>query len=92
MRLRYALRSIVALLYHALIKRSTEGEKAMYYSSRAAFAAAKIADAQIEVENAHVAYRKGGPVDRVNKANRDLAAAHDELYRINAGIAPGYDR
>jgi hypothetical protein len=64
----------------------------VYYSSRAAFAAAKIADVQIEVENAHLAYRKGGTPDRLNKANRDLAAAHQELYRINSGIAPDYDR
>jgi hypothetical protein len=65
----------------------------MYYSSRGAAQAAKIADAQVECEKAQLAYRRGEPgaVDRMNKCNRALGAAHAEYRRIQGGIAPDYD-
>ena len=56
-------------------------------NSRAQDTAATIVAAQKEVEAATRAYNKGGGVDRVNAANKRLADCHNELYRVNAGLA-----
>ncbi len=58
------------------------------YTSRAEDAAEKIKQAEIAVEQAQMAYRKNGNVDAVNKANRALADAHDDLYTVKGGRVP----
>ncbi len=40
------------------------------------------------VRKAEDAYRKGGGVDQLNKADRALADAHDAYYECTSGIAP----
>ena len=55
-------------------------------NSRAQDAAAVIKQAQIDVENASLKYRRGGSVDELNAANRKLAAAHNRLYEIDGGV------
>jgi hypothetical protein len=59
-----------------------------YFTSRAQDAAAAIKQASIEVEKADAAYRKGGSLDNLNKANRRLAAAHNDLYVADGGTMP----
>jgi hypothetical protein len=56
------------------------------FTSRAQDAAQKIKEAQIAVENADHAYRKGGSLDTLNKANRTLADAHQYLYECDGGV------
>jgi hypothetical protein len=56
------------------------------YTSKAQDAAQKIKEAQIGVENADHAYRRGGSLNALNKANRALADAHDALYEADAGV------
>jgi hypothetical protein len=57
-----------------------------YYTSRAQDAAQKIKEAQIGVENADAAYRKGGSLDALNAANRTLADVHNYLYECDGGV------
>jgi hypothetical protein len=58
----------------------------MAYTSRAQDAAQQIKMAEIAVENADAAYRKGGSLDALNKANRTLADAHAALYTADSGM------
>jgi hypothetical protein len=58
----------------------------MANTSRAQDAAAAIKQAQIEVENADAAYRRGGSLDAVNRANAKLADCHNRLYEIDGGV------
>jgi hypothetical protein len=55
-------------------------------NSRAQDCAEKIKQAQIAVENADTAYRKGGSLDALNKANRTLADANNYLYECDGGV------
>ena len=48
--------------------------------------AAQIKEAKADVVKATQAYRKGGSLDAVNKANRKLADATDDLYCAAAGL------
>jgi len=58
------------------------------YTSRAEDAAEKIKQAEIAVEKADAAYRKGGSLDALNAANRRLADAHDDLSVVTGGTMP----
>jgi hypothetical protein len=60
------------------------------YTSRAQDAAAAIKRVSIEVENADAAYRRGGSLETLNKANAKLAAAHDDLYVADGGTMPDH--
>jgi hypothetical protein len=51
-------------------------------------ACAEIEAAKKAVEVATVAYRKGGSIDGVNKANRQLADSHDRYYQLTSGNIP----
>jgi hypothetical protein len=42
--------------------------------------------ARAAVDEATRSYNKGGSAAAVNKANDRLGAAHDNLYRLNAGL------
>ncbi|MES5485944.1 hypothetical protein QMZ05_24590 [Bradyrhizobium sp. INPA03-11B] len=42
--------------------------------------------ARARVDEATRAYNKGGSAAAVNKANDRLAAAHDRIYELNAGV------
>jgi hypothetical protein len=64
----------------------------MAYTSRAQDAAQKIKDAELEVERARNAYRRGGGCEVINKANSNLAEAHAELRRADGGVARDHDR
>jgi hypothetical protein len=44
-----------------------------------------IAAAQKRVEDAQLAYRRGGSLDAVNAADRALQAAHDDFYMCAGG-------
>jgi hypothetical protein len=57
-------------------------------NSRGQDCAATIVAAQKEVERADAAYRKGGSLDTLNRANRKLADCHQRLYEINSGSIP----
>ena len=59
-----------------------------YYTSRAQDCAEKIKQAQADVATADAQYRRGGSLDRLNKANAALARAHDDLYCADAGTVP----
>ena len=59
-----------------------------YYTSQAQDAAQKIKQATLEVERADQAYRRGGSLDALNKANAALAAAHNDLYVADGGTMP----
>ena len=52
--------------------------------------ATKIKAAQADVAKADLAYRKGGSLDALNKANAALADAHNALYEADGGIIPGH--
>jgi hypothetical protein len=54
--------------------------------------ALKIKEATRECESAYAEYRRTGSTDRINACNRRLGALHDELWRVDAGIMPDYDR
>jgi hypothetical protein len=58
------------------------------YTSRAQDCAEKIKQAQIEVEAADRAYRKGGSLAALNAANAKLADCHNRLYEIDGGVVP----
>ena len=57
-------------------------------NSRAQDCAAQIKQAQGDVAQADAAYRKGGSLDALNRANRKLADAHNDLYTANGGTIP----
>jgi hypothetical protein len=57
-------------------------------NSRGQDCAAEIIAAQKAIERADAAYRKGGSLDALNRANRKLADCHQRLYEINAGSIP----
>jgi hypothetical protein len=59
-----------------------------FWTSRAQDAAEVIKRAQRAVENADKAYRKGGSLTALNKANDKLAAAHNALYEVEGGVVP----
>jgi hypothetical protein len=56
------------------------------YTSRAQDAGQKIKEAMAAVENADVAYRNGGSLAALNKANRRLVDATHNLYEVDSGI------
>jgi hypothetical protein len=56
------------------------------YTSKAQDAAQKIKEAQSGVDSADQAYRRGGSLNALNKANRALADAHNDLYEADAGV------
>lgn len=58
------------------------------YSSRAQDCAARIKEAQSEVARADLAYRRGGDVNALNRANAKLANATNDLYVADAGTIP----
>jgi hypothetical protein len=60
----------------------------MFWTSRAQDAAEDIKQAQLAVERADKAYRRGGSLSALNKANDALAQAHNALYEINGGRVP----
>jgi hypothetical protein len=60
------------------------------YTSRAADAAQKIKEAQLEVERADAKYRKGGGCEVIAKADSKLAAAHAEYDRVVSGRCSGW--
>jgi hypothetical protein len=58
------------------------------YTSRAQDCGARIKQAQADVAAADRSYRKGGSLDGLNKANRALADAHNDLYVADGGTMP----
>jgi hypothetical protein len=60
----------------------------MAYTSLAKDAAQRIKEATIEVEATDAAYRRGGSLAALNKANRALAAANNDLYVAVGGTMP----
>jgi hypothetical protein len=58
------------------------------YTSRAQDCAEKIKQASIAVEKADAAYRKGGSLNDLNRANAKLADCHFRLYEIDGGVIP----
>jgi hypothetical protein len=67
------------------ISRVKEKQTMAYYTSQAQDAAERIKQATIAVEAADAAYRKGGGLDALNKANAKLADAHSDLYVADGG-------
>jgi hypothetical protein len=61
-----------------------------YFTSRAQDCAERIKQAQADVAAADRAYRRGGSVDALNKANRALADATDALYVVDGGTMPDH--
>ena len=57
-------------------------------NSRAEDVAAEIVKAQCEVEKADAAYRRGGSLNDLNRANAKLAACHNDLYVADGGTMP----
>ena len=57
-------------------------------NSRAQDVAAEIVKAQREVEAADRAYRRGGSLNDLNRANAKLAACHNRLYEVDGGVVP----
>jgi hypothetical protein len=57
-------------------------------NSRAQDVAAEIVKAQREVEAADRAYRRGGSLNDLNRANAKLAACHNRLYEVDGGVIP----
>jgi hypothetical protein len=45
-----------------------------------------IYDARDQVERADLDYRKGGSPDKLNRANRALADATQDLYDVQSGV------
>ena len=58
------------------------------YTSRAQDCAERIKAAQADVAKADAAYRKGGSLDALNRANANLASAHNDLYVADGGTIP----
>jgi hypothetical protein len=58
------------------------------YTSRAQDCAERIKLAQADVAKADAAYRKGGSLDVLNRANAKLASAHQDLYTADGGVIP----
>jgi hypothetical protein len=71
-----------------IISHVKEKQTMAYYTSLARDAAEKIKQATIEVERADAAYRRGGSLDALNKANAKLADAHFTLYECDGGVIP----
>jgi hypothetical protein len=59
-----------------------------FWTSKAQDCAEVIKRAKQAVENADKAYRKGGSLNALNKANDDLAAATNALYEVEGGVVP----
>jgi hypothetical protein len=57
-------------------------------NSRAEGVAAEIVKRSIAVEKADAAYRRGGSLENLNKANARLADTHFLLYEIDGGVIP----
>ena len=57
-------------------------------NSRAQDVASEIVKAQREVERADRAYRKGGSLTDLNRANAKLASCHFRLYEVDGGVIP----
>lgn len=53
--------------------------------------ALRIQMAEQNCEEARQNYRRTGSVKQINAANRRLGELHHELYRVDAGIAKGFD-
>jgi hypothetical protein len=49
-------------------------------------AMAKIKEARSAVDSADAAYRKGGSLDALNRANARLAESHQYLYECDSGV------
>jgi hypothetical protein len=63
-------------------------KQTMAYTSLAEDAGERIKAATIAVEVADRHYRRGGPLDALNKANAKLADAHFRLYEADGGVVP----
>ena len=60
----------------------------MTYRTESDGYAQAIEDARVKVAKADAAYRKGGPLDALNKANRELADAHARYDECQGGNVP----
>ena len=58
------------------------------YTSRAQDCAARIKAAQGDVALADAAFRRGGSLDALNRANAKLISAHNDLYIADSGTVP----